>query len=420
MLKTKLPSSRLCLTYVFELPAERTASPSPEAHDVAIKKAAQISGLVSKDIVAATASSLKDVSLANVHKLPFKESFFVKDGGPALRCEFYYGSDTTKTSMVAVRIVTSLGEEPSMIIDGVLASRIAFYTMELLDGNDELSTGSPAAREGSIPTLKFGFRQQINFLREIPGTLLLIIYTYLYTFFVKLLGIKEAPSDPTLVHDPKTLFRFYESSRANELAELQAYRPEVKDYEKPFRKFLQVVDNWRNVRGLVGYFYLINFSPLVASGVTSNIQDIVSYKRRYRNAFDRPNRGPTPPMWRIVNPQLSRRIFINNYGIHVHSFKAKPLAYVWDWLEMAAPLHGAGCITLNGVFMAWFRGMPAALEQGDLSSWMGEPIARVTQNDVWFKCMGLPRSIAPAKQEIPKEMSTNAWLGSRKNIDKDA
>ena len=396
MFKTKLPSSRLCLTYVFELP-EHTANPSPEKHDTAIKKAAQLSGLLEESVVAATASSMKDVTLSNVHKLPFEGSFFVQDGGPATRYEFYYDSDSTKMPTMAVRIVTSLGEDPSMIIDGVLASRIAFYAMELLEGNDVLSTYSPAAREGSIPTFKFGLRQQINFLRElIPGTLIRIMYAYCSMFFDRLVGVK-APSDLTLVHDAKSLFRFYESPRANELSTMHVYRPNKAGSEKPFRKFLQVVDAWRNVRGLVGYFYLINFSPLVAPGVTSNVQDIITPVSRYRNAFDRPGPGPPPPLWTVANPQLSRRLFFNNYGIHTHAFKAKPVAYMWDWLEMAAPLHGAGCITLNGIFMGWLRGMPAALEQGDLFSWMGKPVAQVTQNDQWFKCMGRPKSIATVK-----------------------
>jgi len=314
-------------------------------------------------------------------------------------------SSTMKPKM-AVRIVTSLGEEPSMIMDGVLASRIAFYTMELLEGNVKLSTESPAAREGAIPPLNFGLRQQINFLWEIPGTLVRIVYAYLSTLFDNIFGARFPSSDPTFVHDVKSLFHFYESPRANELAELHVYRPKVfTNSEKPFRIFLRVVDARRNARGLAGYFYLINFSPLVASGVTSNIKDIVSYKNRYLNAFDRPNRGPTPPMWRVVNPQLSRRIFINNSGIHQHTFSAKPVAYVWDWLEMAAPLHGAGCITLNSVFMVWFRGMPAALQQGDFSPWLGEPVSRTIQNDQWFKCMGSSKSIAPANEEVPTESS---------------
>jgi len=398
MLTTKLPSSRLSLTYVFELP-KFLPNPSPEEHNAAVKKAAQLSGLVAEDVVSATASSMEGVTLSSVHRLPFKESCFshLQDGGPAARFEFFYDSDSSKTPTMAVRIVTSLGEEPSMIIDGVLASRIAFYAMELLDGNNELSTASPGAREGSIPTFKFGLRQQINFLCElIPGTLIRIAYAYCSMLFDKVFGIK-APSDPTLVHDAKSIFRFYESPRANELAAMHVYRPSNAGSEKPFRKFLQVVDAWRNVRGLAGYFYLINFSPLVAPGATSNLQDIITPASRYRNAFDRPGPGPPPPLWTVANPQLSRRLFFNNYGIHTHSFKAKPVAYVWDWLEMAAPLHGAGCITLNGVFMGWLRGMPAALDQGDFSSWMGEPVARVNQNDQWFKCMGLPKSIAPKK-----------------------
>jgi hypothetical protein len=397
MLKTKLPSSRLSLTYTFELP-KPMASPSAEAHNAAVKKAAELSGLVAESVVSATASSIKSLTLSNVHELPFSSRFFVHDGGPAVRYEFFYDPDAPT---MAVRIVTTLGEEPSMIIGGVLASRIAFYAMELLEGNAELSKGSPAAREGKFAPLNFGLRQQFNFLAEIiPGTLIRILYAYLSMLVDKICGIPP-PADPTLVHDAKSLFRFYECPRADELAALQVYRLQpgasAPGDEKSFRKFLRLVDAWRQVRNLAGYFYLINFSPMVAPGVTDNAQDITSLESRYRGALDRPGCGPPPPLWTVSNPQLSRRLFFNNYGIHEHTFSAKPLAYVWDWLEMAAPLHGAGCITLNGVFMGWVRGMPAALAQGDFAPWMGEPVARATQNAQWFKCMGLPKSIAPKK-----------------------
>jgi hypothetical protein len=287
------------------------ASPSAEAHNAAVKKAAELSGLVAESVVSATASSIKSLTLSNVHELPFSSRFFVHDGGPAVRYEFFYDPDAPT---MAVRIVTTLGEEPSMIIGGVLASRIAFYAMELLEGNAELSKGSPAAREGKFAPLNFGLRQQFNFLAEIiPGTLIRILYAYLSMLVDKICGIPP-PADPTLVHDAKSLFQFYECPRADELAALQVYRLQpgasAPGDEKSFRKFLRLVDAWRQVRNLAGYFYLINFSPMVAPGVTDNAQDITSLESRYRGALDRPGCGPPPPLWTVSNPQLSRRLFL--------------------------------------------------------------------------------------------------------------
>ena len=80
--------------------------------------------------------------------------------------------------------------------------------------------------------------------------------------------------------------------------------------------------------------------------------------------------------------------------VHKHNFKAKPVAFVWDWLEFPAPLHGAGCMTLNGVFLCWLRGMPSAIDLGDFSE-LGPPVARIKQNEHWFQCIDLPKSIAP-------------------------
>ena len=112
---------------------------------------------------------------------------------------------------------------------------------------------------------------------------------------------------------------------------------------------------WRAAVGFVGYHYLINFAPLVAPGITTRIAHVRSQTDRYAGAFAPPGAAPPPPLWRLNNPWLAKLIFINNYGVHKHNFKATPVAYVWDWLELAAPIAGAGCITINGVFMCWVR-----------------------------------------------------------------
>ena len=59
-----------------------------------------------------------------------------------------------------------------------------------------------------------------------------------------------------------------------------------------------------------------------------------------------------------MNALHSRVIFINNYGRHAHSFKAVPTEFLWDWTGLSAPIAGAGCITINGVFLAWDRWTP--------------------------------------------------------------
>jgi len=394
MFKTKLASSRLSLTYLFDLPSI-VKEPSSADHDAAVKKAAVHIGLVPAAAVAAKAFARAAITLPVVHASDFDQDFHLADGGPALRFEFYYDPDAPK---MAIRIVTTLGEEPSMIIDGVLASRHAFHAMEILEGK-ALTTDSPGNRK-DIPPLTYGIRQQLNFMFEIiPGTLVRIVFAY-FSLLLDLLFFRRPPSDPTLVNDAKSMFRFYNSNSASEPCVFQTYTPATLG-PKPFRAFLALIDAWRKVRELAGFFYLINFSPQVAPGVTANVNDIARLSNRYKNCFDRAGSGPPPPLWVVSNPQMARRLFINNYGVHSHNFCAKPVSYVWDWLELAAPIHGAGCITLNGTFMFWIRGMPSAVRQAALSHTLGEPIATFPQNQKWFAAMGLPASIAP--KEAKKE-----------------
>ncbi|CAE8621306.1 unnamed protein product [Polarella glacialis] len=203
-------------------------------------------------------------------------------------------------------------------------------TMELLEGRAELSKDSPAAREGNVPPMRFGLRQQMNFAREIlPGTHFRILIAWISMLLDRVLGTKP-PSDVTLVHDAKTLFRYYESPHADDLGEFIVFRPAVQpqESEKLFRKFLRIVDIWSRARKLVGYYFLMSFSPYVAPCVTTDINDMCDVKARYRAAFARPGPVPPPPAFVICNPQWARLLLINNYGVHTHDFKAKPVAFV--------------------------------------------------------------------------------------------
>jgi hypothetical protein len=116
------------------------------------------------------------------------------------------------------------------------------------------------------------------------------------------------------------LQRFYQSDKASEPAFYQIFRPE----QHGFKDFLKVVDAWRTQRGLSRYFYLLNFSPMVAGGTTKNIHDIANQKARYKGAFVTPGMGPPPPVWNVENPRISRQMIVNNYGRHKHNFDAKP------------------------------------------------------------------------------------------------
>ncbi len=391
MNNTKPWSTRLSLAFVFDTDAVRKDVDTRE-HDACAKEAAAKTGLVEPDAVQARATKVDDLSLETIHKLGFDPQFHTPDGGPALRFEFLYD---TKSPKMGVRVVTALGEAPEMIIDGVLSSRMALHTMELLEGR-ELSTESPAAREGKIPPYHFGIRQRLNFARVIGGALISVLLAHLSMLLDKLLG-RTLPADPTLVTDAKSMYRFAESSSKDDPAHFHVYRAPA-SLSRPFRAFLALVEAWRLRLGLASYFYLMNFSPLVAPGSTTDVNDLLDVKKRYRGGFASPGAIPPPQAWPVSNAQHASMLVFNNYGVHKHNFSAKPVAFVWDWLELYQPLNGAGAISINGTFMCWVRGLPSALKLSDIKSVLGAPVAELRQNQKWFSDMGPPKLLASLPQ----------------------
>ncbi len=85
----------------------------------------------------------------------------------------------------------------------------------------------------------------------------------------------------------------------------------------------------------------------------------------------------------------------NNYGRHTHSFRAKVLAWTWDWIGMAAPIAGINMITINGRFFSSIRWTKAGLESvEDLlqAADLGDRIVEIKQTP------NLPR-VAPPRPD---------------------
>jgi len=177
--------------------------------------------------------------------------------------------------------------------------------------------------------------------------------------------------------------RYYQSEHANEPASYEIFS------SGNFKHFLRLADEWRRQRGLVRFFYLINFSPFLSAGTTKNVYDISNQEARYRGAFVPVGPAPPPMVWgAIENVRLSRQVLFNNYGRHEHNFQAIPKAYVWDWLEMAAPIHTLGCISLNNVFLCFARGTKSALQNNPFGRDLGEPVATTQQHHAWHSKVG--------------------------------
>jgi hypothetical protein len=381
---TKDASTRLCLVYEFKRDDESQPELSSEEHNAAAKRAAKETGIVPESAVKARVIHCPDATLSKVHHLPFDSNFHVANGGPAVRLEFIYNHGS-----LFVRIVNSLGDGSQAIVDGVTASRLAFHTMELLEGKKlnfhERWICKPAP-------LKFGKRQQWNGMREMNLAQFLVVLAKLRLVLDLLLEMMfglliSFNFDKIIVNSPYSMLRFYQSDKYKHTpAHVHSFGPS----DMGFKDFLEVVESWKQALGSTGYFFLMNFSPEVACGLTTNIYDIKDRNSRYENAFIPAGSGPPPPVWgAIFNFLLSRKIVINNYGVHNHNFSVQPVAFVWDWLELAAPLHVCGCISINGQFLSFTRGLPVSLERNQSMIKTFGPPARVSsQNTHWFKQMG--------------------------------
>jgi hypothetical protein len=412
MYKVPLPAPRLCLSFEFELD-KPLLNPSTEVHDAACKQAAAALAKFAdtkihdaKDPSAAFSGrvvSSQNLSLNKVRNYPFDPDFHVANGGPAVRYEFFYDKDLPK---LFVRVVTAFGG-PAETVDGVFATRVGLHAMEILQGNEMSKSIFP-----KHTPFTFGFRHGINFIQQavLGGNPWFGCFKMHLCIFLEKLRLKAKPQDMTRVNDMASLFRFQDTDQASDPAMYQSFRSGVGS----FKPWLNLIEEWRKALGKKSFFYLINFSPRVAPGVTTNIHDISRLEGRYRGAFASPGSPPGDDVWQVQNLMLARMIFINNYGKHEHNFTAKPVAFVWDWLELANSHVGAGCITINGVFLSWFRGMPSSHKAVDFAKVLGPPVAETTQNQSWNETM-LPSKKGPVKENKP----TTFLLGAKSNAKLD-
>ena len=402
-----LPSSRLCMTFSFELKSVVTEPKSSEAHDAAVKQAAAFLARTA-DVKRRSKSNVDSwapfqgratkaiyLTLSKVHNAPFDPCFHLANGGPAVRYEFWYDQASPR---MYLRVVTSFGEE-SQTIDGVMSVRIGLHAMEVLEGNEMKQTIFPR-----YPPFRYGRRHQLNFLHVLLGTLfrmLMAISCYVGLELIKLMGWnKELESSNSLpkVNSLLSAIKYFRR-RGGEPAIVQLYSvdSQVTPPQQAFKNFIRAAEDWHRRLGLRGYLYLVNFSPLVVAATTQNIQDICSVEKRYEGALTRPVPPPNPPTWNLLNSAYTTKLFVNNYGRHDHHFQAKPAEFMWDWLHLSCTIRGCGCITINGVFMSWFRGLKGDFigENAPFLSWGGiskqrpeRPIAVMEQNMSWFSTMG--------------------------------
>jgi hypothetical protein len=333
MFKVSLPAPRLGLSFEFELD-KPLSNPSSEVHDAACKQAAAALANFADTQVqdakdpsapfSARVVSSQNLCLNKVHNYPFDPDFHVANGGPAVRYEFFYDKELPK---LFLRVVTTFGDLAETV-DGVFATRVGLHAMEILQGNEMNKSIFP-----KHPPFTYGFRHKVNFIQQVRvGGHPWWGYIKMYLcIFLEMLRLKEQPQDMTRVNDMASLFRFQDTDQASDPAVSHSFRSDVGS----FKQFLNLVEEWRKALGKTSYFYLINFSPKVAPGVTANIKDIGRLEGRYRGAFAPPGPPPCEAIWLGQNLYCARMIIVNNYGKHRHNFTAKPVGFVWDWLHLA-------------------------------------------------------------------------------------
>lgn len=404
MVHIPTPVPRLCLTFEFDIDGTKVR-PSNEQHDVAIKEAAKAvdnfihfsqhgvtpDAFAAKVMDGTTIDPDRQLRFTSAHNAPFDPNFHVAYGGPAIRYEFIYSdihpmdSQTTtsnKTSKLFLRIVTSFGK-PEETIDGVLATRIGLTALEILEGNEVHPTifpRHPPAPIGLRMISKFLYHNVMNGLLAIPYGYMML---YMYTLLDKM-GVKKE-DNMFRVNSVVSLLKFHDSPNSNESARYQLYRTETKG---AFRTFLTIVEEWTQRLGLDGYFYLVNVSPFAAPAITYNIQDISNIERRNRNTFAPPGPPPGEDIWKTMNYTVASKMVINNYGAHKHNFSAKPISFLWDWLDVRNSAHLSACITINGVLLTCFRGLESSFDLLSVpEETFASPPTKAIANTTWRKTM---------------------------------
>ena len=187
------------------------------------------------------------------------------------------------------------------------------------------------------------------------------------------------------------MLEYYKQGTKGPLTTTTSLFTATADVRSPYRGFLNAIEKWRLQLNLRACFVLCNQSPLVIPAEVAKVTDIAddrSFAKRYAGAFDRPSQPPGEDIWPMNNFYHCGVVFVNNYGKHAHRFHAKALKFKWDCIGLGAHCWGAGCLDVNGVFMAWVRGT----EEGVLAC--ETPLAAALGRGVVDKVAQAARAVA--------------------------
>ena len=296
------------------------------------------------------------VSIKDSHVLPYFD-----DPLHPIRIEFLYSSNKPQ---LAIRVLCDLS-----IFDGVSASRIALQTLEILEYGK--SIGSNEAFKVN-PPFTFGLKHAFNFINVIGSGNLSSMYPFSHE-----VSLKEAAAP--ISGDG---LRAYYATDSPQPAILQWYSP-TGSAKTNFKKLLEVMQQWMNSVKWLGFLSLINFPPGVSASIVTRSEDLVSIEKRYDGIYVPIAQPPSTEAWIVANYVHVKYMFFNNYGRHTMKSNAIATAFTWDWLGMASPICGVGCITINDKLLVWTRWTESGIKESEVFfRELGNPIGTTFQTPV--------------------------------------
>lgn len=307
-----------------------------------------------KKIVCRSHQKIGTVTIKDAQSLP-RDDPWCSDPSHTLVIEFLYSSDHPQ---LAIRVLVDLS-----VLDGVTGARIALHTVEVLEYGKQTVSSTEAFKVN--PKFTFGFQHALNFIKRIGFGHL----SYFYPSFLNNVSEQEV-SCPT----NGAGLRAYYAQNNPKRAKLLWYSTNGPAGTN-FKKLLVAAQQWKDLVGWAGFFSLINFPPGVSASIVARAEDLTSINLRYANVFVPAGQPPASDIWKILNFVHVYYIFFNNYGRHTIKSNAVATAFTWDWLGMAAPVCGLGCIAINDRLLIWTRWTETGVKTGEkiLSSFFGEP-----------------------------------------------
>jgi hypothetical protein len=198
--------------------------------------------------------------------------------------EFLY---STTSPTLCIRV---LNELPSS--DGVTAVRLALHTLEALEGSP-VATGAPFKTN---PPFRFGLRNALNLLRNVPPAILASLSP-----FTSPVSAAEAAA-PT----SSAGLRAYYAAPQPALGQYRLYRSQP----SVFKRLLAALDEWKANTGWRGFFVLLNFSPSAAAAIVASSAELQSIEARYRGVFIPVGQPPGGKPWAADEPPPRGRVLL--------------------------------------------------------------------------------------------------------------